>query len=258
MTEREQRAKSFDAVAELYDRARPAYPEEIFDDLFVLAGLGASSSVLEIGCGPGKASVSLARRGCSLTCVEPGAHLVEVAKRNLTDFLNARVVLGTFETWVAQESFDAVFAAASWHWLDPEARYTRAVSLLRPHGVLAIVTMAHAFPRGFDPIFSEIQPFYIAIGKGLPKWPPPPPEEVPDLREEIEKTGLFFPAEVKRYLWTVNYTADEYVDTVNTHSDHRVMSTAQRDKLFTDIKAQIGSRSVKMHYQAILHVAHAK
>jgi hypothetical protein len=39
----------FDEVPELYDRVRPAYPDELFADLATIAGIGASSSVLEIG-----------------------------------------------------------------------------------------------------------------------------------------------------------------------------------------------------------------
>lgn len=256
MSDRELRAKSFDEVAELYDRARPSYPAELFDDLFTLTGLGPGSTVLEIGCGPGKASVPLAQRGCVLTCIEPGEHLAEVARRNLASFPQARVIVSTFEAWDSGgTTFDAVFAASSWHWLDSETRYAKASGLLKTGGVLAIVTMAHVFPEGFDPIFTEIQQCYGSIGRTLPKWPPPRPEEAPDLREEIEKTGLFEHVSVKRYLWTLDYTAAQFVDVLNTHSDHRTMEPAQRDQLFSCIRELIGARVVKKHYLGILHIA---
>lgn len=63
---------TFDRRAEIYDKARPAYPEQIFDDLFVLATLQSEAAVLELGCGPGRASRALALRGCRLTCLELG------------------------------------------------------------------------------------------------------------------------------------------------------------------------------------------
>src|SRR5262249_52279557 len=158
-------------------------------DLFALARLSSSSSVLEIGCGPGKASVSLARRGCALTCIEPGEHMAAIARRNLKDFGSTRVIQAAFEDWDPSGArFDTVFAASSWHWLDPDTRYSKAAGLLKPGGVLAIVSMSHAFPEGFDPIFTEIQRCYDAAGRGLPKWTPPVPDDVPDLREEIERT----------------------------------------------------------------------
>ena len=37
--ERERLRQTFDRAARLYDRARPGYPEALFDDLIVLAGL---------------------------------------------------------------------------------------------------------------------------------------------------------------------------------------------------------------------------
>ena len=256
MTDRELVAKSFDEVADLYDQARPTYQEEIFDDLFALGGLGPGSSVLEIGCGPGKASLPLARRGYRLTCLEPGAHLAEIARRNLAIFPHAQVIGGSFETWESHGIlFDAVFAASSWHWLDPETCYAKTARVLKADGILAIVTMVHAFPEGFDPIFTEIQQCYESVGKGLPKWPPPRPEEVPDLREQIESTGFFRDVRVKRYLWTVDYTGEQYVDMIRTHSDHLVMDASQRDRVLSDVKRLIGARVAKKHYLAILHVA---
>jgi SAM-dependent methyltransferase len=63
------RARTFDQIAELYDRARPYYREEMFDDLFQLAGLEpASTRILEIGCGTGRATEPLARRGADIVC----------------------------------------------------------------------------------------------------------------------------------------------------------------------------------------------
>jgi len=73
----------FNDVAELYDRARPTYPEPLFGDLFSISGLGPASAVLEIGCGTGQATRALARRCGSLTCIELGARLAALARQNL-------------------------------------------------------------------------------------------------------------------------------------------------------------------------------
>src|SRR5687767_6420654 len=72
----------FDSVAEEYDRARPGYPPAMFEDLRS-HGLGPSSSVVEIGCGTGQATLHLAARAGSVTCVELGPDLAAVARRNL-------------------------------------------------------------------------------------------------------------------------------------------------------------------------------
>jgi len=49
-----ERGKLFNEVPALYDKVRPPYPDELFADLVTVTGVDALSSVLEIGCGPGR------------------------------------------------------------------------------------------------------------------------------------------------------------------------------------------------------------
>ena len=65
----------FDEIAEIYDRARPTYPERLFEDVLEFARLGPDERVLEIGAGPGKATLGFARHGCCMLCLEPGERL---------------------------------------------------------------------------------------------------------------------------------------------------------------------------------------
>ena len=136
--DRELRRATFDSVAARYDRARPAYPEALFDVLMRRTGLAAGDRVLEIGCATGKATRPLAERGLRLTCVELGPELAAVARRNLAQFPHVEVVNAAFETWRPQAgtAFAAIVAATAWHWTDPELRYRRAWELLRPGGHL--------------------------------------------------------------------------------------------------------------------------
>ena len=54
---------TFDAAAAGYQSARPDYPEQLYTDLLDLTGIDGSAELLEIGCGPGKATLPLARLG---------------------------------------------------------------------------------------------------------------------------------------------------------------------------------------------------
>ncbi|GAA4625673.1 hypothetical protein GCM10023196_030740 [Actinoallomurus vinaceus] len=65
----------FNEVAELYDRVRPRYPDEMFADLATITGMNEWSSVLEVGCGTGQATRSLAAFGCTVTAIEPGTQM---------------------------------------------------------------------------------------------------------------------------------------------------------------------------------------
>ena len=77
---------TFERAAEHYDRARPAHPEILFDELILLTGVSAGDRVLEIGCAIGTATRSLASRGLRITGVELGADLAAHARRNLASF----------------------------------------------------------------------------------------------------------------------------------------------------------------------------
>jgi SAM-dependent methyltransferase len=249
----------FDVAAELYEAARPAYPDELFDDLVAFASLQPGDRLLEVGCATGKASRPLLERGFRVVCVELGERLAAQARLNLAGH-DCEVHVAAFEDWHGESaSFDLVYAATAWHWLDPDVRYRRAHELLRAGGHLALWGAGHAFPAGFDPFFTEIQGVYDAIGESHPgEWPPPPPEHTPDDTPEIEGTGLFTDVHVRRYVWELAYTADEYIALLDTFSGHIGMGVEKRARLDAEIRRLLDARPdgrVRRHWQAILHVA---
>jgi SAM-dependent methyltransferase len=256
---REPLRRTFDSTADLYEAARPSYPNELFDDLVDLAGLEPGAQLLEIGCATGKATRPLLERGFSVVCLEMGPQLAERARRNLAEF-PVDIHNVAFEAWEGPpEVFDLVYAAAAWHWVDPELRYRKAHRLLRAGGHLAFWGAGHAFPVGFDPFFTEIQEVYEALGESREEaWPPAPPEQVRDQRAEIEASGAFGEVDVRRYVWEKSFTAEEYVALLNTFSGHIAMEAAKRERLYREIRRRIARRRearVRRHSLAILHVA---
>jgi SAM-dependent methyltransferase len=250
---------SFDSAAATYQSARPEYPDALFDDLVALAELRPGARLMEVGCATGKATRPLLERGFSVVCVELGAHLAAQARRDLDGF-PFEVHVAPFEHWEAEvEGFDLVYAATAWHWIDPAVGYQKAHSLLRPGGHFAFWSAGHGFPEGFDPFFTEIQEAYEAIGESHPgEWPPPPPDEVADARAEINASGFFGDVSVRRHVWAIAYTADEYIALLNTFSGHIAMEQKKRDSLYREIRRRIGEREdprILRHWYAILHVA---
>jgi SAM-dependent methyltransferase len=228
-----------------------------------LCRLEPGDRLLEIGCATGKATRALLQRGFSVVCVELGSELAERARRNLAG-LPIEIHVEPFETWEGEVgAFDLVYAATAWHWVDPAIRYRKAHRLLRPEGHLAFWSALHAFPSGFDPFFTDIQEVYDAIGESYDTevWPPPPPEQIADASEEIEASGLFADARVRRYVWERSYTAAEYIALLETFSGHITMDAAKRERLYRKIRERIDSRPeqrVRRHWYAILHVARRK
>ena len=175
--DRERLRETFNQAAGLYQRARPDYPDELFDDLLTVTGLARGDRLLEIGCATGKATLPLARRGFKITCIEPGPQLAAAARRNL-DGLDAEITGGRFEDWRPRhgEQFGLVFAATAWNWVDPALRYALAWRALRPGLHLAFWNAAHVIPDDGDSFFRDIQDVYDEIGEALPPgtaWPRP-------------------------------------------------------------------------------------
>jgi ubiquinone/menaquinone biosynthesis C-methylase UbiE len=258
-SERNHLRTMFDEVAELYDRVRPTYPPELFDDLFAAAGLRPGARVLEIGCGTGKATLPLAARGLDIVCVELGAELARIARRNLASFPRVQVVHAQFEAWDSgAASFDAVVAFTAFHWLDPAVAYEKPRRLLTDDGALAVVTTHHVCRDDADSFWADVEKDYVAVGMSAVEEPPPRPEEVGDLGVEIDASGRFRTTAVHRYVWDVTYGVDEYVAVLDTYSGHRALSDETRARLYALIRARIEAtpnRTVTKSYLSTLNVA---
>lgn len=252
------RRPPFDAVADLYDRVRPGYPDEAIDHLVELTRLPRRGRVLEIGPGTGQLSVSLAERGYDLTAVELGPHLAERARRNLAGYSRARVLCARFEdVELTPRSFDVVTAATSFHWLDPETAYPKAASLLRPTGSLALLWNIHVdhevgYFAASEEVYARIAPDLLAKDTSARAI------DRTARANEIEASGCFGDVQVRATAWEADYSAARYLDLLSTYSDHLALDAETRRRLFVELASLIDSRfrgRVRKHYETIVYVA---
>lgn len=238
-------SRTFDEDAELYDRARPGYPPELFDDLTEVAGIGPGCHVLEVGAGTGKATVPLAERGCRITAVELGAAMAAVARRNLAGFETVEIVTADFETWpLPEEPFDAVVSATAFHWIDPAVRMARAADALRPGGALAVVATQHV-AGGSEEFFIEVQNCYERFDPATPPGLRPPAAadiDTSDHADEVARSGRFGPVVFRRYEWDLTYTTAEYLQVLRTYSGHRALPPEARQGLLECIAGLVDRR----------------
>ena len=139
---------TFDQEAEAYDRLRPDYVEELFQDLFEYQPIGPDSRALEIGMGSGKASKPFLDRGCELIGLEPGARLARCSLAKYGRTPSFRLEQTTLQDYVCPEGvFDLVYAATAFHWIPEEYGYRRVHALLPARRRLRALCL----PRGFRP-----------------------------------------------------------------------------------------------------------
>lgn len=256
MTRTEQRF-TFDEVAELYDRTRPGYPAELFDALVAQSGLSPVARLLEVGCGTGQATAPLAERGFQMLCLEPGESMFQIARRNAERFDRVEVVHQTFEDWPIEEAgFDLVVSAQAFHWVDPAIRFQKAARTLRAGGTLALignVGLATATPVWADVGCAYAEHVPTLAGPSPTRWYDP---EGP-IRELVAESGCFSAVDHQCFPWSRHYSADDYVDLMSTHSDHRLLPPDQRRALMGAIRDAIVGHggTIEMRYDAHLYLA---
>jgi len=236
----------FNGVAEVYDRVRPTYPDEMFEDLVAITGLNNHSSILEVGCGTGQATQSLAALGCSVTAVEPGGALADLARRRVETFPNVELETATFEAWDDRGAhFDLLVAAASWHWVDPTIGWRRAHDVLRPDGWLAVLGNVVVRRPGELEVYAETADLHERFCSGNADWGDPPFEDEVRATNEgwgppnEDHEGWFGPTVVRWYPVVQWFDGEGFADLLRSTSLYQKLDVRVREPLLDAIAERI-------------------
>jgi len=231
---------TFDQAAETYAAARPGYPEELVQAVLNLSGIKPGGRILEIGCGPGNASLPFARRGYQILGIEIGGQLAAIASRNLSPYPGVRIINSAFEDWELEpDAFDLALAADAFHWIAPEIGYPKVARALKASGSLDFFWNVPVDPH--TDWSSEIASLYAESE---------PPFVNPDTRfsaewlietvtRAIQASGRFGEVTTRQVFWTVTESAGQYISGLRTFSMHAGVNEEAREKLYTKIKAVI-------------------
>lgn len=239
---REQRLV-FGEDAELYDRSRAGYPHEMVSAVMSYGELSAGDHAVEVGAGTGKATLAFAGAGLRITALEPSTEMAAVATRNCASSPGVSVVLSSFEDWNAGgDTYDLLFAAQSWHWIDPDVRYVKAAALLRDGATLAL--MWHRTDWAGEPLRDELDALYSRVDPELRERSPGFPGLDPhsdDTRflAELADTGDFEKVEDRSFRRKDTFRAEAFVNLLSTQSDHRMLASDRREKLFAEVRSLI-------------------
>jgi ubiquinone/menaquinone biosynthesis C-methylase UbiE len=228
--------RRFGSEAQLYDALRPGYQDELFSHLVEVTGLPENASVLEIGVGTGQATMPMAQRGYSLTGIELSDELAQLARQKLDDFPSATVVTGTFEDAVIpDESFDLVYSATAFHWIQPEVKFAKPHRILKPGGFLAIIINEPVRDSNGNRFFTASNPIFEKHGiTQSDLWDRTvrdlKPQEIDN--ELFERVGFYVtdPPNVHSY-----QSAQEYSDYLRTLSFVLKMPEEEREPFLREV-----------------------
>jgi SAM-dependent methyltransferase len=148
----------FTDCVENYVLYRPSYPAALIHHLTNACGIGAETSIADIGSGTGIFTRLLLGTGATVFAVEPNAAMrgaAEVALGNMAAFHS---VAGTAEsTGLRVSSISLVTCAQAFHWFDPIAASAEFRRILTSDGSCALVwnTMnptGSVFAKGYEEI----------------------------------------------------------------------------------------------------------
>jgi len=254
----------FNEVPELYDRVRPGYPAELFADLTALTGLTPESSILEVGCGTGQATVPLAQLGSSIAALEPGEGMAALARQRLSGTPNVVVEGATFEEWDPQDRrFDLLVAAASWHWIDPEIGWRKAHSLLTPDGWMAILGNVVYQPLDGPEMYAETADLHQRFAPDNPDWGHPPTEAAVRATSQgwgppnQDTEGFFGETTVRWYPQVKWFDGEGMVDHLRSMSPYRRLDESTREPLLAAIADRIRTQlddRIGRHYLSVLRI----
>ena len=244
--ERERRVH-FDEIVLNYDKRRWDYPEDLFKDALEYSGTGTGKKAIEIGAGTGKATKPFLDAGFDVTAVELGKNMSEFISEKYKDRKNFNVITSTFEDVVLEDdSYDIIYAASAFHWVESEIGCPKVYRLLKTGGIFALFRSSKVIAANTN-LYEEIQDAYK-------KYHPDPykrPEDKENLwtpKEILRGYGFenmadygFTDIYMKLYEKDLSYTADEYLEFLDTMSDHRILSPEDKDALYNAIKNAINN-----------------
>jgi SAM-dependent methyltransferase len=224
-------AAGFSAAADVYERARPSYPQEAVDWIAERARLGPGRTVVDVGAGTGKLTRLLVPTGARVIAVEP---LAEMRAKLEAVVPAAQALDGTAESIpLADGAADAVTAAQAFHWFEPERAFPELHRVLADDGLLVLIWNTRDLE---DPLQRQIEDLIEprrgeVIMQESMEWRPP-----------LERSALFGEIEERAFRHQQWMTAAALVDRVASTSFIAAMPDGDRQPLLERVRALVGDR----------------
>ncbi len=242
-----------------YDRTRPHYPQDKIDRIIALTSLSQNSRILEIGCGPATATVSLANIGCPMVCLEPNSNFYELAQRNCQSYPQIEIINTSLEEWQLETArFNVVLSATAFHWIPAHIGYPKVATALKDGGYLILLWNGQLLPK--TEIAQSLVEVYQKYAPDLAAY-----EEIETQKESLysagkmlQDSGLFTLPRYEEIVIDVTYTIEDYLLLLSTYSPYIALDSKNRQALFLGLQEKLESNwgnHIQLSYVSAFHLA---
>ncbi|HWF81132.1 MAG TPA: class I SAM-dependent methyltransferase [Streptosporangiaceae bacterium] len=226
---RTQRAMSFGAVADEYNRLRPSPPAAAVDWLL------PSNARLVVDLAAGTGLLSRALHVDRVIAIEPDPRMGTVLRANSPGI---RVVAGVGEALpLAGASVDAVLISSAWHWMDPQRAVPEIGRVLRDGGRFGLIWNSR--DREVDWI-REIDVLREPTGTAADAAGPGPRQRNRDV--VLPTSHAFTDIETASFTFTMKVAIDDFAPMIGTYSRIITASEHERAKIFSRVRALVEAR----------------
>jgi SAM-dependent methyltransferase len=240
-------SRSFELVADLYERARPEYPAEAIGWLAQQLDLRAGRTVLDLGAGTGKLTRGLVRTGAHVIAVEPGEAMLAELRRVVP---GVETLIGAAEAIPLEDgSVDAVTVGQAFHWFRHDEAVSELHRVLRPGGAVALIWNSRDQEHPLQAELSEL------IRPLVPEGRPP----VGHSAQALEASDLFGAVEERTFPFAQRLDADGLADRIASVSFVAAAPADVRAELDRKLRARVAELggSVDVHYVTEVYVSRA-
>jgi SAM-dependent methyltransferase len=221
-------SRSFELVADVYERARPGYPPEAMAWITERLDLREGRTVLDLGAGTGKLTRALLTTGARVIAVEPGdemrAQLEQAAPR-------AEALRGAAEEIpLPDDSVDAITVGQAFHWFRHDEAIPELHRVLRPGGGVALVWNSR------DPD----NPLQKEISELIAPFVPPGRPDAEEWSRPLRESELFGPLEEQNFSFVQELDPDTLAERIASVSFVAAAPPAARRELDTSLRQVAG------------------
>jgi ubiquinone/menaquinone biosynthesis C-methylase UbiE len=240
-------SRSFEQVADLYERARPEYPPEAVAWLVEQLDLRAGRTVLDLGAGTGKLTRALVDTGAEVIAVEPGEAMLAELRRAVPQ-VNA--LHGAAEAIpLADDRVDAVTVGQAFHWFRFDEAVPELHRVLRTRGGVALLWNNRDQDDALQQEISELIAPLVPAGRAASY----------NSSRFLAETDLFDPLEEREFRFAQQLDADGLVGRIASISFVAAAPADTRSALEGRIRAVVDARggSVPFPYVTSVYLSRA-